>query len=325
MPDASALFSEVSSSVQDLINASTASFMPSSSSSSLAARAAPPARPAPRDANVVCVESLLQFATTPEEEQAWRELALADRKLALAEREQRLAMEMREREQKMAREASQHRMNVQLVQIDISKREADAKHVAELRENSRKRTVDIMALETDPVVTKGRILEMAVARLSESLIMAPSAKHALAYERPLINRLMELRSFPTEEHARAHVSTLWRRGQMIGVSAAPPPPPQVEPQSAAARNFATGARMMQAAATTVALPATAADAVAVSKRARAALAKPPSPPASAVAAVRLPVAAAPAAPAAPVPAAPVPAAAEAAAALLSLASASAPP
>ena len=324
MPDASALFSEVSSSVQDLINASTASFMPSSSSS-LAARAAP-ARPAPRDANVVCVESLLQFATTPEEEQAWRELALADRKLALAEREQRLAMEMREREQKMAREASQHRMNVQLVQIDISKREADAKHVAELRENSRKRTVDIMALETDPVVTKGRILEMAVARLSESLIMAPSAKHALAYERPLINRLMELRSFPTEEHARAHVSTLWRRGQMIGVSAAPPPPPQVEPQqSAAARNFATGARMMQAAATTVALPATAADAVAVSKRARAALAKPPSPPASAVAAVRLPVAAAPAAPAAPVPAAPVPAAAEAAAALLSLASASAPP
>ena len=75
MPDASAHFSEVSASVQDLINETTASLM---KSSTLAASAAPESwQPAPPDANVVCVGPLLQFATIPDEEHAWRELALA--------------------------------------------------------------------------------------------------------------------------------------------------------------------------------------------------------------------------------------------------------
>ena len=63
-------------------------------SSTLAASAAPESwQPAPPDANVVCAGPLHQFATTPDEEHALRELA--DRKLSLrvAGREQRLAME----------------------------------------------------------------------------------------------------------------------------------------------------------------------------------------------------------------------------------------
>ena len=191
----------------------------------------------PTAAGVLCVAPL-QLAPTPEDERAWRELALAERKQEVAEREQRLAMEMKEREMRLQASAELHN-------IDLHKRDEELQHGRETHELSRKRMLAEMEAETSPEELKRRVAEAAVIRLTESLLTASTPQRALAIERPLIDRLMDMGSFKTVGEAQKHVDALRARaqaplrrptavvgGRKVTVRFLPPaaPPAAAEPQ-----------------------------------------------------------------------------------------------
>lgn len=179
-------------------------------------------------AGVVCIAPL-RLAVTDEEERAWRELALAERKVTLSERQERLRIEIREREQKLDIERG-------LATLDEQKRANEMKYLEMQREGVRKRQIAQIEAETDPSTLKMRAHEAAVIRLAEAVIIAPTAQRALAAERPLIDRLLEMGSFQTAEQAQQYVSTLWPRGRAASM---PPLPSGIQPRPAFAVKVAS--------------------------------------------------------------------------------------
>lgn len=162
----------------------------------------------------------MQTALAPDEERSWRELALAERKLGLTERERRLSMDIREREERLSMEVDVHRNQMEVARLEGQKTESELKHTEAMREMSRKRTLAQLAVEIDETTLKRRALEVVIHRLSTALITAPTFQRSLAFERPLVDRFVEYGSFSTPEVAHRYVAMLWRRGQMAASVAA---------------------------------------------------------------------------------------------------------